>query len=152
MEGFDWWPKLPAWMTKPFARGDTNWPPGSKRSPLRASAAQEPAGRPSRRIPPLSAQHLMQLVDPELAGDPNTDLQWLRRSLRKLQRALKAVGLGLSPTTISRILNDYSIRPKANVKRLMPRPHPDRDRQFRYIKTVRQRFETAGWPIISVDT
>ena len=94
----------------------------------------------------------MQLVDPELAGDPNTDLQWLRRSLRKLQRALKAVGLGLSPTTISRILNDYSIRPKANVKRLMPRPHPDRDRQFRYIKTVRQRFETAGWPIISVDT
>lgn len=94
----------------------------------------------------------MQLVDPELAGDPNSDLLWVKRSLRKLQRAMKAAGLRLSPNTIERILLQYNIRPKANVKHLMPRPHPDRDRQFRHIESVRGRFERAGWPVLSVDT
>jgi len=94
----------------------------------------------------------MQLVDPEVAGDPSSDLRWIRRSLRKLQRALKASGLELAPSTIQRVLLAYGIRPKANVKRLMPQPHPDRDRQFRHIQQVRQRFERAGWPVISVDT
>jgi hypothetical protein len=94
----------------------------------------------------------MQLVDPELAGDPNSDLMWVKRSLRKLQKAMQVSGLCLSPNTIERILLDYNIRPKANVKHLMPRPHPDRDRQFRHIESVRGRFSRAGWPVLSVDT
>jgi hypothetical protein len=127
-------------------------PRGCICSPPNASDALELEGRPPRRNPPLSIQHLMQLVDVELAGDPNSDLRWVRRSLRKLQRAMQRVGLGLCPHTIGRILSEYKIRPKGNVKHLMPRPHPDRDRQFRHIQTVRKRFEKAGWPIISVDT
>jgi hypothetical protein len=94
----------------------------------------------------------MQLIDPELAGDSNTDRTWVRRSLRKLQGAMQRVGLGLSPPTIGRLLSAYNIRPKGNVKHLMPRRHPDRDRQFRHIQAVRKRFAQAGLPIISVDT
>jgi hypothetical protein len=77
---------------------------------------------------------------------------WVRRSLRKLQGAMQGVGLGLSPPTIGRLLAEYNIRPKGNVKHLMPRRHPDRDRQFRHIQAVCKRFAEAGLPIISVDT
>jgi hypothetical protein len=80
-----------------------------------------------------------------------SDLRWVRRSLRKLQRALVREGDSLSPMTVRRILLAHGIRPKANVKRLTPRPHPDRDAQFRYVLELRHRFEALGWPVISVD-
>jgi hypothetical protein len=80
-----------------------------------------------------------------------SDRCWIRRSLRKLQRALASKGDALSPMTLRRLLLSHGIRPKANVKHLTPRPHPDRDRQFRYLQRQRRRFERFGWPVISVD-
>lgn len=139
-------------MRRPSDEGARNWRAVSKLSPRTVFGGLGQADGRRRRNPPLSVQRLMQLVDPEVAGDPSSDLRWIRRSLRKLQRALKASGLELAPSTIQRVLLAYGIRPKANVKRLMPQPHPDRDRQFRHIQQVRQRFERAGWPVISVDT
>lgn len=50
------------------------------------------------------------------------------------------------------MLSQRKIRPRSNVKRLIPKPHPDRDLQFGYIRTQRKAFQAAGWPIISVDT
>jgi hypothetical protein len=44
---------------------------------------------------------------------------------------------------------DYALH--GNQKRLTGPAHPDRDRQFRYIRRVRQLFMAAGQPIISVD-
>lgn len=80
-----------------------------------------------------------------------SDRRWVRHSLRKLQRALVGKGDSLSPMTVRRILLAHGIRPKANVKRLTPRPNPDRDAQFRYVLEQRHRFEALGWPVISVD-
>jgi hypothetical protein len=94
----------------------------------------------------------MALVGDEIAGDPMTDRRWIRRSLRRLERALARAGHALGRTTIRRVLLAHDIRPKANFKRLTPRPHPDRDRQFRHVLGVRRRFERVGDPVISVDT
>lgn len=65
--------------------------------------------------------------------------------------ALRDVGHEVSRSTIRRLLLDQKIRPKANVKRLCPRPHPERDKQFRYLLGVRQRFENLDDPIVSID-
>ena len=94
----------------------------------------------------------MALVGDEVAGDPIRDVRWIRRSLRKLERALARTGQRLSHTTIGRVLRAHRIRAKANVKHLTPRAHPDRDRQFRHLLHTRRRFERAGMPVISVDT
>lgn len=40
---------------------------------------------------------------------------------------------------------------KANRKRFTGPPHPDRDRQFRYIQKQKKRFDRLGLPMISVD-
>jgi hypothetical protein len=94
----------------------------------------------------------MALLADDLAGNPVTAQRWIRRSLSSLQTALRAEGYHLSCNTIRRLLLKHDIRPKSNVKRLHPQPHMDRDRQFDYIQTQRQRFAGAALPIISVDT
>jgi hypothetical protein len=45
---------------------------------------------------------------------------------------------------------DFSLR--VNRKAIATDSSPDRDQQFRYISSLRIRFERQGLPIISVDT
>lgn len=95
---------------------------------------------------------LTDLVEDEVAGDPQSDRRWIRRSLSKLQSGLLNKGIHLGRETIRRVLNNRKIRPRGNRKRLVAKPHPDRDTQFQYIQQQREAFQTAKWPIISVDT
>jgi len=95
----------------------------------------------------------MDLVEDEVAGEPQSQSRWIRRSLSKVQQALQdQEEIELSRETIRRLLNEQDIRPKSNVKRLHPNPHPDRDRQFQYLISQKAAFQKAGWPCISVDT
>lgn len=88
-----------------------------------------------------------------MAGNPQTQQRWVCRSLSKIQVALKEqAAVVLSRETIRGLLNNQKIRPKSNVKRLHPKPHPERDAQFHYLNSQRTAFAKAGWPYISVDT
>ena len=94
----------------------------------------------------------MEVIDPDIAGEPQTGKRWVRQSLSKIQKALQEQkAVALSREKIRCLLNEQKIRPKSNVKRLHPKPHPDRDRQFQYINSQRAAFHQAGWPCISVD-
>jgi len=81
-----------------------------------------------------------------------TARRWIRRSLRKLTAALVARGFAVGRDVVRRILRAHGITPKGNVKHLTPRPHPERDRQFRYVVGQRRRAAHAGLPVISVDS
>ena len=78
--------------------------------------------------------------------------KWVRSSLRRLSKALGQDGYQVGRMTVRRLLKkqDYSL--KANRKEHTGPPHPDRDRQFRYIQRVKRLFLAAGHPVISVDT
>jgi hypothetical protein len=91
------------------------------------------------------------LVEDETAGDPMTGRKWVRRSLRQLSKALRKQGYSIGRMTVRRLLKglDYSL--KSNRKEDSGPSHPDRDRQFRYIKRVKQLFIAAGHPVLSVD-
>lgn len=96
---------------------------------------------------------LLEMVEPETAGNPMSEQKWVRSSLRSLSGRLAQAGHAVSAPTISRILkaHDYSLR--VNAKEKDPRSqHRDRDRQFRYIETQVAAFRARGAPIISVDT
>ena len=94
----------------------------------------------------------MALVGDEVAGHPVREGRWIRRSLSKLQKALARTGKTLSPMTLRRLLLADGIRPRSNVKHLTPQPHPDRDRQFRYLLAKRRAFEADKQPVLSIDT
>jgi hypothetical protein len=98
-------------------------------------------------------QVLLDIVEPETAGDPMSEQKWVRRSLRALSEDLRQAGHDASPPTVSRLLkkHDYSLRVNAKEKEARSQ-HPDRDAQFRYIETQQQSFAASGDPYISVDT
>lgn len=92
------------------------------------------------------------MIDPQIAGNPQTGLLWVCQSLQKLCDAIhQQIALRICCETLRRLLRKRKVRPKSNVKRLHPKPHPDRDQQFQHITKQRDVFTSAGNPIISVD-
>ena len=87
------------------------------------------------------------MVEDETGGEPTGVNRFVRSSLRSLAERL---GQG-SPTTVARLLRGLGFSPRVNVKRFTGPPHPDRDKQFQYLRRQRRRFQKAGCPTISVD-
>lgn len=54
--------------------------------------------------------------------------------------------------TVGRLLKKAQYSLRTNVKRLTGPPHPDRDRQFRFLRRMRLLYQRRGAPVISVDT
>ena len=77
--------------------------------------------------------------------------KWVRSSVRKLNQALTAEGYRIGRMTVRRLLKELGCSLKSNNKQMTGGAHPDRDRQFRYIKKVKQLFLVKGHPVISVD-
>ena len=71
--------------------------------------------------------------------------RWVRSSLRHLSAHLAEAGHPVSPPTVGRLLRDMDYSLRVNVKQKEGAPHPDRDEQV-------EAFQSAGQPIISVDT
>ena len=90
-------------------------------------------------------------VKDELAGQPTTARRWVRRSLRWLEERISQTAGVIKRTTVRRLLKKHKIGLVSNRKSLSGPPHPDRDKQFRYIKRVQKLFLKSGRPVISVD-
>lgn len=108
---------------------------------MRGSAAR-------RKEDPTIEPKLKTLVEEHVGGDPVGRHKYVRCSLRYLAKQLKSI----SAMTARRLLKGMGFSLRANVKRLSGPPHPDRDRQFRYIQRQKRKFLKAGQPVISVDT
>lgn len=77
--------------------------------------------------------------------------KWVRCSLRRVSRDLAGDGHDVSHMTVRRLLKEQDYSLYSNRKELASKQHPDRNRQFRYIRHVRQLFTAAGHPVVSVD-
>jgi hypothetical protein len=91
------------------------------------------------------------LVEDETGGNPMTAEKWVRSTLRQLSEALSTSGFVVGYVTVRRLLKSLGFSLKSNRKESTGPAHPDRDRQFRYIRRVKKCFQAAGHPIISVD-
>ncbi len=80
-------------------------------------------------------------------GSPVTGRKFVRLSLSELGRRLKH-----SAKTVRRLLAKWGFALRVNFKRFTGPPHPDRDRQFQYLRKQREKFLAAGDPVLSVDT
>ena len=91
-------------------------------------------------------------LDPVTRGDPMSPLRWTCLSAARLAEALRADGHQVSGRSVNRLLHALGYSLQANRKTLEGRQHPDRDAQFEYIYQQVQAFQSAGQPVISVDT
>lgn len=78
--------------------------------------------------------------------------KWVRKSLSSIADGLTQCGYPIGRTTVRRLLYKLDYDLYHNRQSLTGPPHPDRDRQFRYINRVKKMFLNAGYPVISVDT
>ena len=101
---------------------------------------------------PTVISALERLLADEIAGDPMTEQKWVRSSLRMLSKKLADEGHRASTATVARLLKDMDFSLKANKRKQGRLGCPERDQQFKYIASQKQRFIAAGWPVISIDT
>jgi len=96
---------------------------------------------------------LVALVEPSVAGDPQSPLRWTSKSLRKLAGELQAMGHATSHRMVAELLVEAEYSLQANRKSVEEgKRHPDQDGQFRYINEQVQQFQRICQPVISVDT
>ncbi len=77
---------------------------------------------------------------------------WTNLSLRELSRRLMAMGTPASRRTIRRALRQLRVGRRTARKKKSMGHHPDRNAQFENIADIRRAYESAGDPVISVDT
>jgi len=85
--------------------------------------------------------------DPTRAGVLSTNL-----SLRALSRRLGELGTPAGRRTIRRLLRKLNVGRRTARKKKKTGQHPDRNAQFENIARLRQEYQAAGDPVISVDT
>ena len=137
-------------MSIPSAEAGQNWPMSCKSVPPNGFGPKAAVEKLSKKKPELE-QVLEQVVSDEVAGLPTTHEKWVRKSLRQIAGDLKERSSKIGRTTVGRLLRKLDYGLVSNRKSLTGTDHPDRDRQFRYIRRVKQLFLEAGLPIISVD-
>ena len=73
-------------------------------------------------------------------------------SLRELSRRLGAMGTPAGRRTVRRLLRQLGLGRRTARKKKTMGHHPDRNAQFEKIARLRQEYQDAGDPVISIDT
>lgn len=112
-----------------------------------------PGRRRIREVYPNIESVLTGLLGDEVAGDPTSDKQWVRRSSQQLSRELKAKGYQVCNRVVCQLLKSMGFSMRVNVKKRASTSHaPKRDAQFEHIAAQRKAYLAANLPVISVDT
>ena len=110
-------------------------------------------GRPTlTETDPTLLANLRQLLEPATMGDPMRPLLWVSKSHAKLAEALCAMGHKIKKSSIPKLLGVLNYRRQVNRKTLAGSNHPNRNAQFEHINAAVIATQSAGQPVISIDT
>jgi transposase len=90
-------------------------------------------------------------IAPHTRGEPESPLQWVGKSLRHIESALKERGIFVSHRIIGDSLKAHGFSLQSNRKQYEGKSHADRDAQFEYIHKKIERHMSEQQPVISVD-
>jgi transposase len=96
-------------------------------------------------------QHIEAFIMPHTRGEPESPLQWVSKSLRNIENALKSRGISASHRIIGDALKSRGFSLQSNRKRFEGNSHPDRDAQFEFIQKKVDKYISENQPVISVD-
>src|SRR5712672_4371089 len=95
---------------------------------------------------------LRSVIEPATLGDPMRPLLWVSKSHDKLAAALQKQGHEISASSVKRLLPTLGYSRQSNRKADEGSKHPDRNAQFEHINAKAIAAQSAGQPVISVDT
>ena len=97
-------------------------------------------------------EHIEKFIMPHTRGEPESPLQWVSKSLRKIESALKSIGICASHRIIGDALKEHGFSLQSNRKQFEGKSHADRDAQFEFIQNKVEQYFLENQPVISVDT
>lgn len=115
---------------------------------------REGGGRKSalESIEGLDAAFLRVLVQ-HTAGSPMDEtVKWTNLTRHEIAELLKAEGVNVSVTVVDQLLKRHHYRKRKAQKRLSSQEHPLRNEQFENIECLIESYQSAGNPVISMDT
>lgn len=102
-------------------------------------------------LDPGLVSDLQALVEPASRGDPESDLRWTIKSVRRLAEELRKKGHVVGRQLVGELLHAQGFSLQANRKVREGRNHPDRNAQFEFIhRRVKAQLRRHS-PVISVD-
>ena len=96
-------------------------------------------------------ERIKEFIEPHSRGEPESPLQWVSKSLRNIERALKQYGISASYRIIGEALKQHGFSLQANRKTFEGKGHKDRDAQFEFINRKVKEHQSDNQPVISVD-
>jgi len=119
--------------------------------PSSKSRQRKPGGGRKGTINQFVWEKIESFIKPHTRGEPESPLQWVSKSLRRIEAALKADGISASYRIIGEALKAHGFSLQSNRKRFEGSNHPDRDAQFEFIQKKVDKYLSEQQPVISVD-
>jgi transposase len=115
------------------------------------SRQRKEGGGRKRKIDRTVWEKIEAFINPHTRGEPESPLQWVSKSLRHIESALKTSGTRVSHRIIGDALKEHGFSLQSNSKRFEGNSHEDRDAQFEFIQKKVDKYISEGQPVISVD-
>jgi hypothetical protein len=122
---------------------------------LAMSGIRRPGGGRPKALESIEGldEAFLRVVAQHTAGSPTDEsLKWTNLTRQELAQLLKQEGMKVSVTVVDQLLERHNYRKRKAQKRLATGAHPQRNEQFEKIERLKQTYQTAGNPVLSMDT
>lgn len=129
--------------------------PKARPKPKKDERIRAPGGGRKSKVSedPRIREEILSILDGNIIGDPMSPITWTVKSSRTISDELKKRGFDVSHRIVREILKAEGFSLQQNKKYVQTGdPGPDRNLQFRFIKTECELMESISCPVISVDT
>ncbi len=102
---------------------------------------------------PELEDHFQTVLRDNTAGDPMLeDVKWTNLSRRTIARHITNLGTPITHHIAGQLLRGHGYRRRQTQKKRTMGSHANRDAQFKRIAELKLEYETAGNPVVSIDT
>lgn len=95
----------------------------------------------------------LRVIAQHTAGSPMDEtVKWTNLTRPEIADLLKSEGIEVSVTVVDQLLEKHHYRKRKAQKRLATGTHPQRNEQFENIERLKEAYQSAGNPVLSMDT
>jgi hypothetical protein len=122
---------------------------------LSMSRIRHPGGGRPKALESIEGldEAFLRVVEQHTAGSPMDEtLKWTNLTRREIAQLLEQEGIKVSVNVVDQLLERHNYRKRKAQKRLATGAHPQRNEQFENIERLKQTYQAAGNPVLSMDT
>lgn len=95
----------------------------------------------------------LRVIAQHTAGSPMDEtVKWTNLTRQEIAELLRTEGIEVSVTVVDQLLEKHHYRKRKAQKRLATGTHPQRNEQFENIERLKEAYQAAGNPVLSMDT